>query len=67
MASGVRTIHVKKVRGQLVVQGDGQTPRGKKFIRATAQLKAKNMADPDFKAQLATAVEQMLAQSPLPL
>ncbi len=67
MAAGVRTIHVKRVHGKLVVQGDAQTPRGKKFIRATTELSVKRMSDPDFKAQLAIAVDEMLAQSPLPL
>ena len=66
MASGIRTIHVKLARGKLIVQGDGQTPRGKKFIRATETLSARKMSDPKFKEQLATAVEEMLSQAPLP-
>lgn len=67
MASGIGTIHVRRIRGHMVVQGDGQTPRGKRFIRATEVLRCKTPSDPDFKKELEAAVEEMLAQRPLPL
>jgi hypothetical protein len=51
----------------MVIQGDGQTPKGKRFIRQTTKLKAGSMADPDFKTQMALAVEGILAQGSLPL
>lgn len=67
MTAGIKTVHVRRSRGHLVVQGDGQTPKGKRFIRATEVLKSKSTRDERFKDELKAAVEQMLAQAPLPL
>lgn len=67
MASGIGTVQVKRERGKLVVQGLGKTPRGQNFIKQTVVLSAKNIADPAFKSQMATAVAEMFAQLPLPL
>lgn len=61
MASGIGTVHVRSSKGHLIVQGDGQTPRGKRFIRQTEPLKSKNPADPTFKADLSAAVEKLLS------
>lgn len=67
MANGIGTVQVKRNHGELVVQGLGQTPRGQKFIRDTKRLGVKSSTDPQFKAKLKAAVEQMLAQEALPL
>ena len=67
MASGIGTIHVRRAHGNLIVQGDSKTPRGKRFIRATKSLKSKTPKDPQFKKELEDAVEELLAQAPLPL
>ena len=63
MPSTINTIHVKKERGKLVVQGIGKTPRGKGYILKTIALDAKTPADPAFKSQLAEAVKQMDTES----
>lgn len=68
MTSGIGTIHLKVVHGTLVIQGDGRTPRGKRYIKETIPLEAKNPSDPNFKQELANAVDRMLAEQPvLPL
>lgn len=61
MTSGIGTVHVRRSKGHLIVQGDGQTPRGKRFIKKTEPLNAKDPKDPNFKAELATAVEELLS------
>jgi len=60
MASGIATIHVRKSKGMMAVQGDGRTPRGQKYIKETIELTVKSTADPRFKAEMATAVEKLL-------
>lgn len=67
MAAGIGTIQVKREHGVLVVQGLGKTPRGQKFIRRTTPLKSKNITSKGFKSEMRTAVEEMLAQSVLPI
>lgn len=62
MGNGIGTIHVRPQRGKLVVQGDGKTPRGQRFIKETEALAVKSMADPNFKAQLSAAVNKMLPE-----
>lgn len=59
MASSINTIHVKRQRGKLVVQGDGRTVKGKRYIVQTVELTAKTPADPNFKSELAAAVAQL--------
>lgn len=63
MAFGIGTVQVKRDHGTLVVQGLGKTPRGQKFIRATEPLAVKKMSDPDFKANLKTAVARIIQES----
>jgi hypothetical protein len=65
MPYGFGTIHVKRERGALVVQGDGKTPRGGSYIRATKVLKASQMGSKTFKGDMAIAVDEMLAQTVL--
>lgn len=67
MAHGIGTIQVKRERGKLVVQGLGQTPRGKRFIRQTVVLSAPRIGAKEFKTELSTAVSEMMAQAKLPL
>ena len=67
MASEIGTIHVRMQRGKLTVQGDGRTGRGQRYIKQTIPLDVADMAAPKFKEQLATAVNEMFAQLPLPL
>lgn len=66
MTHGIGDIHVKRQRGKLTVQAGGRTPRGQRYIKETIVLKAKSMADPSFKAEVTTAVDQMLAQEATP-
>lgn len=67
MTAGIGTVHVKRSRGTLVLQGMGQTPRGQNFIRQTIDLESKTTEDPDFKKHLETAVAEMFAQAVLPI
>lgn len=60
MANGIGQVHVRKQRGQLVVIGFGQSPRGQKFIRDYHSLEAASPADPKFKGELKAAVEKLL-------
>lgn len=55
------TIHVRRQRGKLVVQGQGKTPRGTKFIRKEVPVKATKMSDPEFKGELLKAVDEINA------
>lgn len=63
MTSGIGTVEVKRQRGKLVVQGLGKTPRGQKFIRETTELKASKLTSPEFKAEMAAAVKEMLSEA----
>lgn len=67
MASNIGKVEVKRERGKLVVQGSGETPRGKAFIRSTVVLAAERTTDPAFKEEISAAVKEMLVQSSLPL
>lgn len=67
MANGIGTIQVKTERGTLVVQGLGRSPRGTKYIKETLALKVTTMASKDFKAQMSTAVKEMMAETLQPL
>lgn len=60
MVAGIGTVVVRRQRGKLTVQGMGQTPRGQRFIRSAAEINVKQMSDPDFKDELATAVGKLL-------
>lgn len=62
MAIGIGAVHVKKERGVMVVVGKGQTPKGKAYIKDRKQLKAKSSKDPNFKAELALAIEEMFTE-----
>lgn len=65
MAANIGTIHVRRERKRLVVQGMGSTPRGSQFIRDTEKLTATTMAAKDFKPELAAAVNKMLGAVPI--
>lgn len=65
MAHGIGTIEVKNRKGHPTVLGLGKTPRGQKFIRTRTALKVTSMSDPDFKKELAAAVDGMLGQAVL--
>lgn len=67
MGNGIASVHVKRERGQPTVIGFGQTGRGQKFIRAIKPLKVTSIGSKSFKHELATAVEEMLAQEALPI
>lgn len=64
MSAGIGAVHVKREHGVMVVTGRGQTPKGKAFIKKTAQLKAKSPGDPNFKGEMAQAIAEMLPQTP---
>lgn len=61
MANRIGAVHLRTQKGELMVYGLSQTPRGQNFIRKVVDLDAKKMSDPDFKAKLAVAVEKTLA------
>lgn len=61
MTKGVGQIHVRLVRGHMRVIAMGQTPRGQRYIKQEVAMKAKTPADPEFKTELATAVEEILS------
>lgn len=67
MSYGIGTVHIRMQRGELVVQGDGQTPRGQRYIKRTVELGVPSMASPGFKSALAAKVNELLAQQVLPL
>lgn len=67
MTNGIGTIHVRRQRRKLVVQGDGKTPRGQSFIRSYKEMTTPSMRDAEFKAEMTGIVEEMLAQETLPL
>jgi len=60
MANGIGTVVVRRQRGKLTVQGLGQTPRGQRFIRSAVELDVDQVRDPEFKDEMATAVEKLL-------
>lgn len=66
MTVGIGTVEVKRVRGELIVQGLGKTPRGQNFIKDTESLKVKSTADPAFKGNLTAAMAKMFTESPSP-
>lgn len=61
MANKNWAIEVKIERGQVVVIGLGRTNRGQRFIRAVEPLLVKSISDPNFKAEMAAAVEKLTA------
>lgn len=63
MSKGIASVHVRRQRGRLVVQGQGQTPRGQRFIRDTKELRVQKVSDKDFKTEMATAVDEIFAES----
>lgn len=67
MGHGIAAIHVRMERGKPTVVGIGQTPRGRSFIRASKTLECPTFSSKNFKQEMATAVEEMLAQRLLPL
>lgn len=60
MTFGLGTIQMKKQRGVLVIEGLSATPRGQKFVAKSIKLSVKSPADPKFKSELKTAVEELL-------
>lgn len=64
MGIGIGTVEVKKSRGEMVVQGLGQSSRGTKFIKDRVPLGVKSSADPEFKGKLAAAITKMFTESP---
>ncbi len=64
MGIGIGTVEVKKSRGEMVVQGLGQSPRGTKFVKDREELGVKSSADPQFKTKLAAAITKMFTESP---
>lgn len=55
-------IEVRRSRGRLVVNGLGKTPRGQKFIAQQVKLESTSMDDPEFKDEMAAAVEEILGK-----
>lgn len=60
MTSGIADIHVKVQRKKLTVMGMGKTNRGQRYIRASKDLAVEKMSDEKFKAELATAVTELI-------
>jgi hypothetical protein len=63
MGNGLASVEVKKVRGKLTVIGVGRTMRGRKYFKDSIPTKATRTSDPKFKGELATAVDQLFAES----
>ena len=61
MARHYGTVVIKRQRGILTLQGLASTPRGQKFIKGEETLTVEHMHDPDFKRELATAMEKLLS------
>lgn len=59
MTNGIAMVEVKKQRGKLVVQAIGTTPRGQKFLGEAVVLTAPSIAAPNFKSEMAAAVEKL--------
>lgn len=60
MPNNVNTIEMRKQRGHLTVTSIGRTPRGTKYLKQSIQLKATSPSDPDFKDELAVAVNTIV-------
>lgn len=67
MSYNVNTIEMKQRRDQLIVTSIGRTPNGVKYRKQSLVLKAKSTSDPEFKTQLAAAVNELAARSDRPL
>lgn len=63
MGNGISAVEVKVMRGKLRVVALGRTPRGRKFIKDWEDLSATRTADPNFKAELATAVDKLFERA----
>lgn len=61
----VSTVEVKMARGQVVIQANGRTPTGRKFIKASRPLKCQSISDPKFKAEMAAVVNELLESDSL--
>lgn len=61
MAKGIGTVEIRVQHGKLTVVGLGKTPRGQRYIKESIPLEAKDMFDPNFKTELAEAVEKLFA------
>ncbi|MCK5292975.1 MAG: hypothetical protein KAR39_13275 [Thermoplasmata archaeon] len=59
MTKGIGQIRVRKSHGVMVVTAYGQTPQGKKYIKGSVPLKAKDPASPGFKSEVAQAVNEL--------
>lgn len=60
MRKGIAEVRLRMVRGKLVVQTMGKTPRGRKFLRGSATLPIAKTTDKKFKVDLASAVDALL-------
>lgn len=67
MGHGIATIHAKKVRGKMRIIGTGRTNTGQSYIKAHKVLDATSLADKRFKGEAKIAIEEMLAQTELPI
>lgn len=54
-------IVVRVQKGRVTISAMGRTPRGTKYIKATKALDVKGFRDKNFKAQLKTAIAELLA------
>lgn len=61
MTHPIGTVVVRRQRGKLIVEGQGRTPRGQKFIANQVELADHDMADPKFKDDLKAAVDKLFA------
>lgn len=59
MAVQYASVRVRKERGVMVVQGMGKTSKGQTYVKAAIRLTATSMSDPQFKAEMKTAVEKL--------
>jgi len=60
MAKGIGQVHCRESRKRMNVIAMGQTARGQRYIKKGITLKAKKPSDPDFKQELAAAINELL-------
>lgn len=55
---------VKMRQDKLTVQVIGRTAKGQKFVKGEKVLAVKSLADPEFKAEMSKAVNELLGSNP---
>ncbi len=59
----VASMEIKSQHGLVVVIAKGRTGTGQGYIKDSKVLDVKSVRDPNFKAQLATAIKELLERT----